>query len=49
MANLTDLMPPDPRATPDEAFIARVRAAYPVEAEMDRVLTRKLRHRAGPG
>ena len=49
MGNITDLMPPDPRATPDEAFIARVRAAYPVEAEMDRVLTRKLKHRAGPG
>lgn len=39
----------DPRAAPDEAFIARVRATYPVEAEMDRVLTRKLRGRAGPG
>jgi aminoglycoside phosphotransferase (APT) family kinase protein len=36
------------RASPDDAFIARIRAAYPVEAEIDRVLTRKLRGRGGP-
>ncbi|MBB4631631.1 phosphotransferase family protein [Sphingosinicella soli] len=45
MAGLSDS---DSRAEPDEAFIARIRAAYPVEAEIDRVLTRKLRGRGGP-
>lgn len=38
----------DARSAPDEAFIDRVRASYPVEAEIDRVLTRKLRGRSGP-
>jgi aminoglycoside phosphotransferase (APT) family kinase protein len=49
MGTMTDLMPADLRAAPDEAFIARVRSSYAVEREMDRVLTRKLRGRAGPG
>lgn len=39
----------DPRAHPDSAFIEAVRARFPVETEMDRVLTRKMKHRAGPG
>ena len=39
----------DIRTTPDERFIASVRARFPVETEIDRVLTRKLKHRAGPG
>src|SRR3546814_19697477 len=38
----------DVRAAPDDDFIGRIRAAYPVEAEIDRVLTRKLRGRGGP-
>lgn len=37
------------RAAPDEAFIADVRTRFDVEPEIDRVLTRKLRGRAGPG
>ena len=39
----------DPRAHPDSAFIEAVRARFPVEAEIDRILTRKMMHRAGPG
>ena len=39
----------DVRANPDEAFIARMRATYEVEPEVDHVLTRKLRRRAQPG
>ncbi len=36
------------RSVPDEAFIARLRAQYVVEPEIDRVLTRKLHQRRGP-
>lgn len=39
----------DPRAAPDAAFIERVRRQFPVETELDRILTRKMRGRAGPG
>lgn len=39
----------DVRDAPDDAFIAAVRARFPVEPEIDRVLTAKLRNRAGPG
>lgn len=39
----------DVRAHPTEAFIAGVRARFPVEREIDAILTRKLRRRAGPG
>lgn len=38
----------DIRATQDEAVIAWVRQACPVEPEIDRILTRKLRGRSGP-
>ncbi len=38
----------DIRSAPDEAFIARIRNKYPVEPEIDRILTRKLRRRSGP-
>lgn len=38
----------DPRQQPGEAFIDIVRGKYRVEPEIDRVLTRKLRQRAGP-
>ena len=36
----------DPRAAPDEAWIERVRARWPVEPTLDLALTRKLRNRA---
>ena len=39
----------DLRGSPDEAFIAAIRRRFPVEAEMDRVLTRKMTGRSGPG
>jgi len=39
----------DRRMTPDTAFIAAIRARYPVEREIDRVLTRKMVNRAGDG
>jgi len=39
----------DPRAAPSAAFIEAIRARFPVEQEIDRTLTRKMRHRAGPG
>lgn len=38
----------DARGAPDDAFIARMRSTYAVEAEIDRILTRKLRGRSGP-
>lgn len=37
------------RRLPDEATIASIRARYPVEPEVDAVLTRKMRRRHGPG
>jgi len=39
----------DHRAAPTEAFIETVRRRYPVETEVDRVLSRKMRLRKGPG
>jgi aminoglycoside phosphotransferase (APT) family kinase protein len=39
----------DVRATPNAAFVDAIRARYPVEREIDRVLSRKMSHRAGPG
>ncbi len=38
----------DPRQQPSQAFIEDLRARYPIEAEIDRVLTRKMQRRAGP-
>ncbi len=38
----------DPRQTPDAAFITGVRARFPVEPAIDRVLTRKMEQRGGP-
>lgn len=35
----------DPRDAPSDAFIDATRSQYPIEAEMDRVLTRKMRLR----
>jgi aminoglycoside phosphotransferase (APT) family kinase protein len=37
------------RRLPDEATIAGIRARYPVEAEHDTVLSRKMQRRHGPG
>lgn len=39
----------DIRQTPTTAFIADIRRRFPVEREMDRILTRKMERRAGPG
>ncbi|MBB4631626.1 phosphotransferase [Sphingosinicella soli] len=39
----------DPRAAPTSEFIEQIRRRFPVETEMDRVLTRKMRLRSGPG
>lgn len=36
----------DPRDAPDPAFIARMRTDYPMEPDVDRVLTRRLSRRA---
>ncbi|MEC7762135.1 MAG: phosphotransferase family protein [Pseudomonadota bacterium] len=40
-----DMTPQDLRDCPSDAFIAQMREAYPVEPEMDRVLTRKMQSR----
>lgn len=40
-------MPPDPRQEPASEFIEELRRRYPTECEIDRVLTRKMRTRAG--
>jgi len=42
-------LPDDPRTRPSEAFIASVRQRFPVEREIDRILTRKMERRSGPG
>jgi aminoglycoside phosphotransferase (APT) family kinase protein len=42
------LAEPDPRSRPDAAFIEAIRRRFPIEPEMDRVLTRKMRLREGP-
>ncbi|MET0545826.1 MAG: phosphotransferase family protein [Caulobacterales bacterium] len=39
----------DVRQNPTPEFIAVIRSKFPVEAEMDRVLTRKMERRSGPG
>lgn len=39
----------DIRSAPTSEFIESVRARFPTEAEIDRVLTRKMKARAGPG
>lgn len=39
----------DPRQFPDRAFISDIRRRFPVEREIDRVLTRKMERRSGPG
>ncbi len=39
----------DLRSNPDTPFIDDIRSRYPVEREIDRVLARKMEHRAGPG
>lgn len=39
----------DVRALPSESFIASIRQRFPVEPEIDRVLTTKMRNRAGDG
>ncbi len=38
----------DRRRNPDSALIATIRERYPVEPEIDRVLTRKMMNRGGP-
>jgi aminoglycoside phosphotransferase (APT) family kinase protein len=40
---------PDLRQSPDASFINEVRRRFPVEREIDRVLTRKMQRRSGPG
>lgn len=37
----------DPRSHPDEAFIAAIRTRFPVEREIDAILTRKMHRRNG--
>ena len=39
----------DQRQTPTSSFIADIRRRFPVEREIDRVLTRKMERRSGPG
>lgn len=39
----------DVRSDPATPFTDDIRSRYPVESEIDRVLTRKMEHRAGPG
>ena len=39
----------DPRQTPTPEFIAEIRRRFPVEREIDRILTRKMERRSGPG
>ncbi|MFW2828753.1 phosphotransferase family protein [Sphingomonas sp. ID0503] len=41
--------PADPRAAPTDAFIEAIRRRFPVETEIDRILTRKMRLRGGEG
>ncbi len=41
-------MTPD-KNRPSPEWISRLRAQFPTEAEIDRILTRKMQHRAGPG
>jgi aminoglycoside phosphotransferase (APT) family kinase protein len=39
---------PDPRDHPTPEFIESIRARFPVDADTDKWLSRKMRHRAGP-
>lgn len=39
----------DPRAAPDAAFIESIRRRFPVEQEIDRIMTRKMELRSGAG
>ncbi len=39
----------DPRQSPTDAFIESIRARFPVEPEIDKILTRKMQRRSGPG
>jgi aminoglycoside phosphotransferase (APT) family kinase protein len=41
--------PTDPRRAPTDAFIADIRDRFPVEREIDAILTRKMRRRSGSG
>ena len=41
-------MSPD-KSQPSAQWIAELRARFPTEREIDRVLTRKMQRRAGPG
>lgn len=49
MAGETQTGTVDPRQHPTDAFIADIRARFPVEREIDTVLTRKMRRRNGSG
>ena len=40
--------PADPRDAPSEQFIREMRERYPVEPEIDRLLTRRMQRRGGP-
>ena len=39
---------PDVRDAPTPEFIAALRRRYPIEPEIDRLLTRKMERRSGP-
>jgi len=47
--NATPAVQGDVLAAPTVAFIEAIRSRYPVEREIDRVLSRKMQRRAGPG
>src|SRR5260370_12703181 len=42
-------VPVDVRAAPDAEFLAAIERRFPVEAEIGRVLSRKMAGRTGPG
>ena len=39
---------PDARDAPTPEFVAALRRRYPIEPEIDRLLTRKMERRGGP-
>lgn len=45
---LAPMTPTDIRDAPTPQFIEQLRARFPIEAEMDRLLTRKMERRSGP-
>ena len=45
---MTTLSPPDLRDAPTPEFIASLRRRYPIEPEIDKLLTRKMERRSGP-